>query len=650
MKSKGLAFKLVTLILSGTGAVFLAAFAYYYHYSEKSVMRSAEQNARELAHSTVHKIETVLAGVEKPPRNFAALLTNGPQTSEETTRYTDCMVSANSEIFGSAISFEPNALDSDLYFYSDYCYRGAGGYLVRVRLGGDSYDYFNMDWYQIPKELNEATWTEPYFDEGGGNIVMATFSVPFYKTVDGKDRFEGVVTADMSLLWLEKIVSSIKVYESGYAFLISRNGRFISDPDVRLIMRHTIFSIAEQSGDSGLRRIGQDMIRGGEGLVAIQGNALSRSRAWMYYAPLSSIGWSIGIVIPQKELFADIHRLSQQVVLIGLAGLLLMSVLIVLIANRITKPLRSLATSTVDIARGNLETELPKIDSGDEIGRLAASFGSMRVALKEYIANLTETTAAKERYESELKIAKRIQMSFLPKKFPPVTANGSFQIHAKLEPAREIGGDLYDFSLLDENHIFFAVGDVSDKGIPAALFMAVTKTLMKGIAETDMEPSEILRRLNIELCRDNDTMMFVTVFCGILDLRTGLVRYSSGGHDRPIIMRRDGKPEWLPVPKGFVLGCVEESEYETMEMVLEPGESILAYTDGVTEAMNVDKELYSEDRLMGAAESIRTSNAEEMITEVFQSVYAFSAGAPQSDDITVLALTFNSPRQLMEKS
>jgi len=301
MKNRGLAFKLVALILSGTAAVFLTAFSYYYRCSEKSVMANVEKNTRNLAHSTVHEIETVLMGVEKPARNFATLLSMGRQETDDVARYTECISSSNPEIFGTAISFEPYAMDRQSYYFLDYCYREADGRLARTRLGSDSYDYFTLDWYQIPKVLDRATWSEPYFDEGGGNIMMATFSVPFYREMDGTREFQGIICVDISLLWLKNIVSALKVYQTGHAFLISRNGTFITHPYSSLIMGHTVFSVAEGSGDDSLRRIGQDMIRGGEGLVALEGNPLSRARAWMYYAPMSSTGWSLAIVIPEDE-------------------------------------------------------------------------------------------------------------------------------------------------------------------------------------------------------------------------------------------------------------------------------------------------------------------------------------------------------------
>ncbi len=640
MKNRGLAFKLILFTLSGTMAVFLSAFAYFYVSSKDSMTKCVEENARNLTHSTVHQIEKVLEGVQKVPLNYASLLSARNFEAGDIAGLVERMVSTNLEIYGAAIAFEPDALAAGAYYFAPYCYRKDDGHLMNVMLGDESYHYFTMDWYQIPRELNRAAWTEPYYDEGGGNMIMATFSVPFYKGKDAEKRFQGVVTADIALHGLQQIVSAIRLYRSGYAFLISRNGVFITHPDSRLVMTNSIFSIAEEKNSSLLRRIGKDMINGGEGLAALESGLLLPDKCRLYYAPLSSIGWSLGVVIPEHELLEGVHRLGRMVILIGLAGVFLMTIIVMLIARRITRPLKDLSAATVEIARGDLDAKLPDIQRGDEIGALARSFEEMRLALKDYIKHLTETTSAKERIESELKIARNIQMSFLPRAFPPLTGKNPMEISARLEPAREIGGDLYDYSLIDDDHLFFAVGDVSDKGIPAALFMAVTKTLLKGIAETGLDPARILNRCNLELCGENDSMMFVTVFCGVLDLRTGRLKYSNAGHEPPVIVRRDAQPEFLPVPEGFLLGVEEESSYQTMEIELEPGDKLIVYTDGVTEAVNAAGEFYSHANLMATVRSCWSLSVEGIATEILGSVKLFSLGIPQADDITVLALSF----------
>jgi len=639
MRNRGLGFKLILFTLSGTTAVFLSAFLYFYMSAKDVVKRYVVRAAQHLTHATAYQIESMLRGVEKVPTNYAALLSAGNYEAEDIATLPERMVSANPEIYGAAVAFEPGAMTAGNHYFAPYCYRKADGCLANVMLGHESYHYFTMDWYQIPKELNRAAWTEPYYDEGGGNMIMASYSVPFYKERQGEKRFQGVVGTDIALFGLQEIVSSIRLYKSGYAFLISRNGVFITHPDSSLIMTNSIFSIADEENSSLLRSIGKDMIRGGEQMVALQSGLLLTSKCLLYYAPLSSIGWSLGIVVSEDELYESVHQLGRAVILIGLSGVFLMTIIVMVIARHITKPLKDLSATTVEIARGNLNAALPDIHRDDEIGILARSFEEMRLALKEYIKNLTATTAAKERIESELKIARNIQMSFLPKAFPPLPGKKSMEIAARLEPAREIGGDLYDYSLIDRNHLFFAVGDVSDKGIPAALFMAVTKTLLKGIAETGMDPSEILRRCNVELCGENDSMMFVTVFCAILDLRTGRLKYSNAGHEHPIIIRRGALPEYLQVPDGFFLGVEEESRYQTMETQLRPGDKLIVYTDGVTEAMNAAGELYSHANLMKTILSCSSLSVEEIAAEILGSVKQYSSGVSQADDITVLAVS-----------
>ncbi len=216
----------------------------------------------------------------------------------------------------------------------------------------------------------------------------------------------------------------------------------------------------------------------------------------------------------------------------GLVVLVISLVVAVLSIRRVVRPLGRLADATARIAQGDLDVEIPQVASRDEIGALSVAFENMRRALKDYIANLARTTAAKERIESELKIAHAIQMSFLPRRLSPADERPEFALEGFLEPAKEVGGDLYDYFFVDDDHLFFTVGDVSDKGVPAALFMAVTKTLIKAIASAATPPSEVLTRVNRELCSENTETMFVTVFCGILDLRTGELRYSTAGTTR----------------------------------------------------------------------------------------------------------------------
>ena len=270
----------------------------------------------------------------------------------------------------------------------------------------------------------------------------------------------------------------------------------------------------------------------------------------------------------------------------------------------------------------------------------------MRSSLKEYIANLKETTAAKERMESELKIGRTIQMSFLPQVFPPFPDRKEFDLFARLEPAREVGGDLYGFSLVDENTLLFSIGDVSGKGVPAALFMAVTKTVMNAIIVPGIDPATILSRVNVELCRDNEEMMFCTMVCGMLDLKTGECLYSNAGHNPPLVVRTGAadhtgqKAEWLELPNGMLLGIDEKTAYQTRKINLNAGDMLLLYTDGVTEAMDENGGTLLSRTPDCEVEKSGPTCPEDLIAEVLKSVQDFTGEAPQSDDITILALKF----------
>jgi phosphoserine phosphatase RsbU/P len=319
-----------------------------------------------------------------------------------------------------------------------------------------------------------------------------------------------------------------------------------------------------------------------------------------------------------------------------------------LLVNRISQPLNLLADHARSLAASDF-SDAPNVPasiealsrtSKDEIGNLAGSFVHMEHALQRSIENLKQATAAKQRIESELKIAHDIQMSMVPKIFPPFPDREEFDLYATLVPAREVGGDFYDFFFLDKDHLCLAIGDVSGKGVPASLFMAVTKTLFKATANGNDHPDEILQRLNDEMWKDNTACMFVTLFAAILDIRTGRMEYSNGGHNLPYKLS-NGQPKQFENTKGTVVGVLEGARFEKKAIALEPGDWIIFYTDGVTEAMDEHKELFSERRLEQFLASLDPNvSAEELTHRLSSEVGQFSATTAQSDDITILVLRY----------
>lgn len=633
LKNRSIAFKFSFFILASCTIIFIFIFSYNYLFAYRIITQGIRENARNLTQLTVNKIETVLLPMQKVPENIAYSLEYYSYDKQGMFNLLRSVIENNSEIYGSTIAFEPYAFDKEALYFAPYYYKSQGEIKFRY-LGGDDYKYFEWDWYRIPKELKHAVWTEPYYDEGGGDIIMSTYSVPFYRKIDDKKQFMGVITADVSLSWLEDIMSSIKIGKTGYGFLISRKGMFVTYPSKDFIMHKTIFDLLGAGN-----KIANGMIKGESGFVPTRGFLNSR-KCWLAYTPLSSSGWSLGIVFPQDELMAGIGELNHMVFTIGIAGFLFLLVVIILLTRSITKPLRSLAQTTQDIAKGNLEFVLPEVKSRDEVGRLTDSFIYMRGALKKYIKELTETVASKERMESELSIAHDIQMSIVPRVFPAFQDRKEFDVYAILAPAKEVGGDFYDFFLIDDDHLCFVIADVSDKGVPAALFMAMTKSLIKAMAGMAGEPDKILAGANRQICQENELGMFITIFCGVLNLKTGELRFANAGHNPPLVIRGINDAEFLTGAKAGPIGIDQDKHFKQEKITLHPEDAIYLYTDGVTEAFNEMEEQFSEERLKKDVLNYAQGSVEELVEATLDEVRSFSGAKGQLDDITIMALKF----------
>ena len=280
------------------------------------------------------------------------------------------------------------------------------------------------------------------------------------------------------------------------------------------------------------------------------------------------------------------------------------------------------------------------IHTGDEIEELSESIKTMEMEINDYIDHLTEVTAEKERMGAELNIATQIQASMLPCIFPAFPDRNEFDIYASMDPAKEVGGDFYDFFLIDEDHIALVMADVSGKGVPAALFMVIAKTLLKNTAQSGISPKEVLSQVNTQLCENNEAEMFVTVWLGVMQISTGHMVCANAGHEYPAIRRVGGQYELLHDKHGFVLAGMEGSRYREYEITLEKGDSLFVYTDGVPEATNAENELFGTDRMLEALNQNPDAASEEVIREVQKAMEVFVKQAPQFDDITMLSMIY----------
>lgn len=508
---------------------------------------------------------------------------------------------------------------------------------------GSQIDRRTRPWYTKAVESGEVFWTPIYVDALSGEMTI-TCSAPVYSP-DG--RVKGVVASDILLNPLidEILASDTEVFE--YIFLLDEEGKpFVgSDPDKTLSdfitpehYDEVIASMQKADGKSGL-------FEGEEFMVG--------------YATVPVTGWQIGVVMdygqitaPKRAIAASIGVFNQAFheylnenillsVVISIAVAFLAVVLVIAVSRRvagsITRPLAELTATAAEISSGNLEQSID-IRTDDELAVLAGAFNKMTASLKTYMNNLTAVTAERTRITTELNLAARIQSGMLPGKFPAFPERSNIDIYATMIPAKEVGGDFYDFFLIDEDNLGLVIADVSGKGIPAALFMVISKTLLGYAARQGKSPKEMLEAVNAGLAQNNEENMFVTVFAGILHLPSGKLRYSSAGHNPPYILTGDGRAVQLAVTPMLMLAAYENTVYDQREVTLRHGDSLVLYTDGVTEAMTAEGKLFGETRLEAALVKADHTSARGVLDAVYQEVKIFENGADPADDLTIMVI------------
>ncbi len=348
----------------------------------------------------------------------------------------------------------------------------------------------------------------------------------------------------------------------------------------------------------------------------------------------------IQYILDMSEVRSYLNSFLLKMILISFVVIILIIIAYIFFVRRmVTKPIGELTEFTEEITRtSSFENRRIDIKTGDEIESLSSSFNFMLKELEEYITNLSKVTAEKERIGAELDVARDIQASMLPCIFPAFPTHPEADIYATMTPAKEVGGDFYDFFIIDDDHLAFVIADVSGKGVPAALFMMISKTLLKSAAQNGLGAKEVLEKVNNQLFENNEAEMFVTVWIGILEVSTGKMRCANAGHEFPAIKHKGGEWELYKDRHGFVLAGMENTKYREYELEVHPGDRLFVYTDGVPEATDEDNILYGTDRMIDALNRAGEVSSEELLEFLHSDIDNFVGNADQFDDITMLTL------------
>jgi len=557
-------------------------------------------------------------------------------TGEELYDILASNVENNPLVYGAAVAWEPFAWNDDTRLFSPYVFED-GDSLSAIDIGAESYDYTdgNWEWYSGVLEQGQAIWTEPYFDEGAGNVLMTTFSAPIFR--DG--AFAGVTTVDVRLDALNED-AALQFSDENF-MILSQSGHFITHYNPDLVMNSTIQDQVAMQNNPEFSTAVERMLAGEFWVSEVNDMFLNggmvEGESWLFYTPVNATGWILSSTLPRSQLTSELWSLMSM----AIYGLALMIVLIIAltlyVSSRLSRPIKTLSAAVSDVARGKLDTSIEKIYSMDELGRLSVGFNRMLKNLKKQVEIQSQQTAARQMVEKELQVARETQQALLPSEFPPFPERREFQLHAVSKAARHVAGDFFDFFLINPRTLVFVIADVSGKGMSAALVMAVTRTIVRNLAENGKTPARILAETNELLRESHGGSAFVTIFLGIYNTNSGRIMYANGGHSPPLLVDRHGNARSVGEATGTIVGMLENQEYANAEMRLLPGETLLLFTDGITEARSPGGEFYGEGRIRVFLEANHGKSAEALCDTLEKEICDFQK-MNLADDLTILAL------------
>ena len=619
--------------LLATIPIYAVVFYTSYHAAAQRLEAGAARDADELATRLAASFDTVIRPIEGGIRTVAHQLEEVNPPREQYAARIHGILAAWPDVYGSTIAVEVNEADPAARPFAPYYFR-RDGQIAFSDLALDSYAYHELPWYRRAADSKLPEWSLPYFDEGGGNTWMVTYSAPFFRKSASGRALAGIVTADLDLAWVGAAAERVSLGPAGVGWVASPPGA-----------QSFIAPIGDSARRLGARTAAIDQVAVRdfvEHMVAQRRSfelapaGLTNEPVYLAVRTLETLDWRLIYAIPKHQLLAEAQRLLRTQLLLGAAGLLLLVTAIFFVASRVSRPIHGLAVAVDRAGEGNLDFQLPEVTERDETGMLTAALRRLRDSLKQHVELRAESLAAESRLGHELQIAARIQQSMLPHGDAAWVPAGT-RVAGTLIPAKQVGGDFFDYFVLRDGRLMFAVGDVSDKGIPAALFMARLTGLLRVLGNAGSSPERLLADLNARLVDGNDACMFATLGCGVLNPGTGRLQYASAGHDPPLLRRSDGRVQELEVENGPAVGIDVPMEYLLAEHYMAPGDTLVLYTDGVTEVETGDGAPLGVARLpelMGGD----GADPQTLVSRIATVATQYAARSSVADDITVLAV------------
>lgn len=613
----------VMLVLT-SGAAWLA--------SSRLIERAAVDGLERATGEAAMQLDAALVSVQITADGVAALATTA-HDRDDAIRVLRALVAADPSAAGGLLALEPGAFAEGSAPLGYYAAHPRTTSLDRD-FAADGYAWREQAWFRQTLAAPAGWWSEPYLNETAGGAWVSTWNRPIH---DAIGRPVGMASLDVPVDELARVLGPLRAQPGLEVVLVAPGGTLALHPDPAVALQGTLDALVEAGGRHDLapaREAHASVVPVGFEHVAAHDGGERISR----YAPVGATGWGVLATLQRDVVLAELRAARRWIGGSALALLLCTVLLINRLARRITDPVSALAEAARRLEHGDYAHPVAGASGRDEVGVLAHALEAARVSIQGQLAQIGDLGAQRQKLESELSIARDIQLAMLPPDATLDVGEAHLEVSALLEPAKAVGGDFYAFFRRDDGLLWFAIGDVSDKGVPAALFMARTMAVLESAARATPVPTMALARAARRLAAGNDTCMFATVLCGVLDPGSGMVELASAGHEAPVLLHADGRTELLEVAPGGPLGIEEDVVCEGWAGMLAPGDTLVLYTDGVTEAFDGALRAFGLDRLRGALDPARDASAQ--CQAVLDAVHGFAAGAEQSDDITVLALSF----------
>lgn len=627
--------RLSTAIMVVTVSLFVVMILFFYNYTQNRLRQETLRRADYVFSMMDLQVDKVFSSTENMMNLFSIEIEKSLDRPDEIPRIIHNMVAFYPEITTGIVAFVPDYYKEKGRFYAPMATREEGEVYDRL-LTEERQAYVSHNWYITPMRTGKESWSNLHINKEDSTQSYISFSKPIY---DKDGTTCAAFMAKVSLNWLVGMINEKNPFEN--SFNVLTDGK-----DIGIVYNVTNQAVTNENltvdvlkGESEKRFLSwhvspcETLMKAHNVLVVERDGEIFFS--FSFDMPFE--GWQMLTICPSEDIFGGLRQTALITGLIGLLGLILLYVLSTRTINRMTRPLNELSASARDIAQGDFFSPIPKITSGDEMQELGESFSYMQTSLIHYMDELRRTTIAKQRIESELAIAHSIQMGMIPKTFPPFPDRSDVDIYAMMRPAREVGGDLYDYFIKKEK-LYFIIGDVSGKGVPASLFMAVIRSLFRSVAYQKDTPSEIVSHMNKSVMDTNQQDMFVTLFVGILDLTSGELQFCDAGHN-PFVLITDSDSSFMKMCPNLPVAVIGDYPYITERIHL--GQTtLLFYTDGLTEAENELQEFYGDERLLRAATHLKGKTPTEITHEITASVESFVGPAEQSDDLTILTIRY----------